>query len=91
MFDKLGVAGACSLLGGVSILLGLVPFLFIKYGDKIRANSKFCQELAEQKRRLEEEDAARERRRAARERKASKMSGMTAIVNDEEKLEEVDR
>lgn len=78
-------------MGGLSILTGLIPFLFIRYGDKIRANSKFCQELAEQKRRLQEEDEARKRRREARERKAARTGGTTAIVDDEKNLEEVDR
>ena len=27
----------------------VIPFAFIKYGDRIRANSKFCQELQRRK------------------------------------------
>lgn len=60
----------------------------MRYGDKIRANSKFCQQLAEEKRRIEEEETARGRRREARERRAARAS--RGIV-DEEKMEEVDR
>ena len=33
----------------------IIPFAFIKYGDRIRANSKFCQELKERKVRAAEE------------------------------------
>jgi len=88
MFDKLGVAWACSLLGFVSLVLGLVPFAFLRYGDKIRANSKFCQQLAEEKRRIEEEERARGRRKEARERRAARAS---RVEVDEEKMEEVDR
>jgi len=88
MFDKLGVAWACSLLGFVSLVLGLVPFAFLRYGDKIRANSKFCQQLAVEKRRIEEEDRARGRRKEARERRAARAS---RVGVDEEKMEEVDR
>ncbi|UZJ52159.1 hypothetical protein CBS101457_001479 [Exobasidium rhododendri] len=40
MFDTLTVKWACTLLGGLSILLAPIPFILIKYGPKIRALSK---------------------------------------------------
>ena len=58
MFARLGVAGACSLLGGLSGLMCVIPFLFIWKGEKIRAGSKFCMEIKREK-------AARQRRAAA--------------------------
>ena len=48
MYKTLGMAWASSLLGFLS--LGIIPFAFIKYGDRTRANSKFCQYLVEKKR-----------------------------------------
>lgn len=45
MFSRLGVHWACSLIAFLSLGVSLIPFLFIRYGDRIRANSKFCQEL----------------------------------------------
>lgn len=45
MFQTLGIAWACSTLGFLSLALGLTPWLFMIYGEKIRANSKFCLEL----------------------------------------------
>ncbi|KAL8702952.1 MAG: hypothetical protein Q9201_003881 [Fulgogasparrea decipioides] len=48
MYDNLGIAWASSLLGFLSLGMCIIPFAFIKYGDRIRANSKFCQELREQ-------------------------------------------
>ncbi|KAL9121245.1 MAG: hypothetical protein Q9187_002200 [Circinaria calcarea] len=45
MYSKLGIAWATSLLGFLSLGMTIVPFGFIKYGPKIRANSKFCQRL----------------------------------------------
>lgn len=61
MYETLGFAWACSLLGFLSIVMGAVPFVFLKYGAKIRENSKLCQEVKskeaedeEKKRRLEE-------------------------------------
>jgi hypothetical protein len=88
MFEKLGVAWACSLLGFVSLVLGLVPFAFLRFGDKIRANSKFCQQLAAEKEKIEIEERARGRRREARERRAARASRADI---DEEKMEVVDR
>lgn len=60
MFRKLGIAWACSLLAFLSLGMAVIPFAFIKYGDTIRANSKFCQELKALKKR-DEEDLEKER------------------------------
>ncbi len=45
MFKDLGIAWACSTLGFLSLALAMIPVLFIMFGERIRANSKFCQEL----------------------------------------------
>lgn len=55
MYKNLGIAWASSLLGFLSMGMCVIPFVFIKYGHRIRANSKFCQELREKKREFEEE------------------------------------
>lgn len=55
MYDALGVAWASSLLGFLSLGLTIIPFAFIKYGDRIRANSKFCQYI-EEKSKQEQKD-----------------------------------
>ena len=60
MYDKLGVAWASTLLGFLSLAMSIIPFAFIRYGDRIRANSKFCQELKQRKIAVEEEKAQRE-------------------------------
>ncbi|CAK7237460.1 hypothetical protein SCUCBS95973_009967 [Sporothrix curviconia] len=49
MFQRLTIPGACSLLGGLSLLMCAIPFLFIWKGEKIRAGSKFCIALRERK------------------------------------------
>lgn len=59
MYDTLGVAWACSLLGFLSLGLAAIPWVFIWKGDSLRARSKFCQYLIQQER---EEEEARERR-----------------------------
>jgi MFS transporter, DHA1 family, multidrug resistance protein len=53
MFEALGVGGGGSLIGGVATVLAIIPFMFWKYGKKIRVKSKFAP--------TEERDAARER------------------------------
>lgn len=53
MYDTLGVPWACSLLGFLSLAMCAIPFVFIKYGDKIRERSKFCQELKAEKAKIE--------------------------------------
>lgn len=55
MYQDLGIPWASSLLGFLSLAMCIIPFAFIKYGDRIRANSKFCQELREKKRRMQAE------------------------------------
>ena len=42
LFGKLGVGPGCSLLGGISCLALPVPFLFMKYGPKLRGRSAFA-------------------------------------------------
>lgn len=57
MFKTLGVNWACSLLGFLSALMCIIPFLFLKFGEKIRAKSEFCQEIQRKK---VEDDAKQE-------------------------------
>lgn len=45
MFRHLGYPGASSLLGGISALLTLVPWVLLFYGPKIRARSKIAGEI----------------------------------------------
>lgn len=49
MYKSLGVSWASTLLGFLSLAMSIIPFAFIKYGDRIRENSKFCQELKKRK------------------------------------------
>ncbi|KAI0179070.1 MFS general substrate transporter [Hypoxylon sp. FL1284] len=42
MFEKLGVGGGGSLIGGVGALLAVIPFAFYKYGESIRVRSRFA-------------------------------------------------
>lgn len=57
MYDRLGVSWASSVLGFLSLGMTIIPFAFIKYGDRIRARSKFCQELLERKSAMQKRDA----------------------------------
>ncbi len=42
MFDQMGVNWACTLIGCVSLALAPSPFLFYKFGPRIRARSRFA-------------------------------------------------
>ncbi|KAI1474157.1 hypothetical protein K445DRAFT_316162 [Daldinia sp. EC12] len=42
MFEALGIGGGGSLIGGVATLLAVIPFAFYKYGERIRARSRFA-------------------------------------------------
>ncbi|GKZ23877.1 hypothetical protein AbraIFM66951_010409 [Aspergillus brasiliensis] len=46
MFTNLSYPGASSLLGGIGLLLTLVPWVLVFYGGTIRAKSKLASELA---------------------------------------------
>ncbi len=69
LFLRLGISGACSLLGGLSLLMCALPFVFIWKGEHIRAGSRFCIVLRERKeemaRKVEVQRLQRERRAAA--------------------------
>jgi Major Facilitator Superfamily len=56
MYTKLGIHWAGSLLAFISLGMAVIPFVFIRYGDRIRENSRFCQHLKE----LNEKEAAEE-------------------------------
>ncbi|RSL64538.1 hypothetical protein CEP54_004644 [Fusarium duplospermum] len=62
MFRRLEIPGACSLLGGLSALMCIIPFVFIWKGPSIRARSRFCIALRERKEEMQRrEDEARAR------------------------------
>ncbi|KAI1814524.1 MFS general substrate transporter [Poronia punctata] len=42
MYDRLGYQWASTLLAGISLLCCGIPFLFWKYGARIRSKSKYC-------------------------------------------------
>ncbi|KAI1364690.1 major facilitator superfamily transporter [Xylaria arbuscula] len=53
MFDQLGISGALGLLGGLSLLLSGIPWVFLWQGERIRAGSAFCIALKEEKLEME--------------------------------------
>lgn len=64
MYRAMGVAWATSLLGFFSLVLCVVPFVFLRWGGKMRERSKFCQYLKAKK--LEEDEARESERREKR-------------------------
>ncbi|PHH81372.1 hypothetical protein CDD82_942 [Ophiocordyceps australis] len=49
MFDSLGIAGACALLGGLSAAMCIIPFVFLYKGPSLRKRSHFCILLTQRK------------------------------------------
>jgi signal transduction histidine kinase len=66
MYKAMGVAWATSLLGFFSLALCIVPFVFVRWGGRMRDRSQFCQYLRQKKQ--EEEEEREEERRGERER-----------------------
>lgn len=52
LYNKLGVAWATSCLGFLAFVMCLIPFAFIRYGQRIRAGSKLCQALEREQQEL---------------------------------------
>lgn len=80
LYSKLGIQWACSLLGFISIGFCIIPFLFVRYGDRIRARSKFCQELAEKRRLMDEKDEKRRNRQARRRAREARSQSPEQMV-----------
>ncbi|TWU70645.1 hypothetical protein ED733_000791 [Metarhizium rileyi] len=47
LYDNLGTKWACTLLGGLCVLLTPISFAFIRWGPVLRTRSPFCQKLAQ--------------------------------------------
>ncbi|KAI0422423.1 major facilitator superfamily transporter [Xylaria grammica] len=78
MFAQLGINGALGLLGGLSLLLSGIPFIFLWKGERIRAGSAFCIALKERK--LELQKGA--------EKEMKKSSGAATAGNDSQEEKE---
>lgn len=44
MYQRLGVAWTCTMLGCVSLVLSPIPFAFLKWGARLREKSPFCKQ-----------------------------------------------
>ncbi|KAH8586258.1 MFS transporter [Bisporella sp. PMI_857] len=45
MYRSLGIHWASTLLGFIALLMAIIPFIFVRYGEVIRRNSPFCQRI----------------------------------------------
>ncbi|KAH7139684.1 major facilitator superfamily domain-containing protein [Dactylonectria estremocensis] len=45
MYGNLGIQWACSLLAFLTLIMALIPFVFMKFGPSIRQRSPFCQQV----------------------------------------------
>lgn len=85
MFSKMTLGGGGSMIGGIAILLAPIPFLFHRYGAKIRQKSKFAPtpeaEEKEDKEINEEDQAGREEEQEERQEKKEEVE--TPEIDDE--------
>ena len=88
MFTRLGISGACSLLGGLSCLMCAIPFIFIWKGEQIRANSKFCIALRERKMEMLRKVEEQRQRRLALELRDGVLSESEPAISPEQKEKE---
>ena len=79
MYKALGVPWASSLLGFLSLAMCIIPFAFLKYGDRIRDNSKFCQDL---KRRKEQLAMEKEKGRSTGKRHGARLEELESGVRE---------
>jgi multidrug resistance protein len=84
LFGRLGIAGACSLLAGLSLAMSVIPFLFIWKGQQIRENSKFCTYLREQQEEAERKAEQEKGRTLGAGSPASGLFGDGAVSSKEE-------
>ena len=56
MFNALGVGGGGSLIGGFAVLLAPIPFIFYRYGERIRVKSKFAPTAPPKEQRTDDEE-----------------------------------
>ena len=49
LYTTLGVSGASSLLGGITLAMSVVPPILLRYGGALRRKSKLCCQVAERK------------------------------------------
>lgn len=82
MLSTLGVNWTCSMLAFVSLAMSVVPFAFIRYGERIRRGSKFCQHLRQLK-----EERRRDEEAAGFGSRTSPTTSSSADRPDEEKGE----
>lgn len=89
MFARLKISGACSLLGGLSLLMCIIPFIFIWKGDQIRAHSKFCIALRERKLEILQKHEEQHQWQLALEQRAGTLAESTPIIRPEHLKETV--
>jgi hypothetical protein len=85
MFQRLGIGGACSLLAGLSFLMCFIPFIFLWKGEEIRARSKFCIMLKQEKEATERKTEEDRQKRHFREAERRAVHGVRQNGTDREK------
>lgn len=88
MYEAMSPQWAGTLLGLVQVVLIPIPFVFYKYGDRIRARSPLIKQMREDAERIRKRAAAGERRRQRKEdaeKGLSEEAAETSMVDERSK------
>lgn len=87
MFDALGIGGGGSLIGGVAVVLAIIPFTFYRYGGAIRERSKFAPTAPPKPAEESKEDEKKESEKDG----STNSSGTTTLAESPDRHEEAAR
>jgi hypothetical protein len=83
MYNNLTPRWAGTLLGLLEVLLIPIPFVFYRYGDRIRAKSRVIRQMREERARVERRQAKWLARRETAERRAERRARERAVEEEE--------
>ncbi|KAF1809781.1 MFS general substrate transporter [Eremomyces bilateralis CBS 781.70] len=87
LYDRLGPNWAGTFLGLLEVLLAPIPFIFYRYGHKIRMKSTLIRQMTEDRKRLEtrmRKREARQQRKIATEKAESEGLGKEVYLSEKE-------
>lgn len=94
MFEALGIGGGASLIGVIAALLAVIPFAFYKYGEGIRAKSRFASTDSEEpdvEKGLPKVEATKTEEYSERDGRLSSSSSSITTVFDSDNADETSK
>lgn len=60
LYARMGIHGASTFVAGIATILAIIPFVAFRYGQRLRAKSRFAKTMADIKRKVEASRVANE-------------------------------